>query len=91
MRISTRRVRFRRMPWLGRLRRCSPERADMSFSAPFIRRPVGTSLLAAGIFVLGMAAYRVLPVAPIPRVDYPMISVSASLPGADPEIGRAHV
>ena len=56
----------------------------MSFSAPFIRRPVGTSLLAAGIFVLGLAAYRVLPVAPIPRVDYPMISVSASLPGADP-------
>ena len=56
----------------------------MSVSEPFIRRPVGTSLLAIGLFVLGVAAYRFLPVAPLPRVDFPMISVNASLPGADP-------
>jgi hydrophobe/amphiphile efflux-1 (HAE1) family protein len=57
----------------------------MNVSEPFIRRPVGTSLLAAGLFLMGIVAYRFLPVAAIPRVDYPMISVSASLPGADPE------
>ena len=56
----------------------------MSISEPFIRRPVGTSLLAIGLFVLGVVAYRFLPVAAIPRVDNPMISVSANLPGADP-------
>ncbi|MDB6018367.1 MAG: Acriflavin resistance protein [Pedosphaera sp.] len=56
----------------------------MNISEPFIRRPVGTSLLAAGLFLLGMVAYRYLPVAPVPRVDFPMIQVSASLPGADP-------
>ena len=56
----------------------------MNISEPFIRRPVGTSLLAIGLFLLGVVAYRLLPVAPIPRVDYPMISVSSSLPGADP-------
>jgi hydrophobe/amphiphile efflux-1 (HAE1) family protein len=53
-------------------------------SEPFIRRPAGTSLLAIGLFLLGMVAYKSLPVAPVPRVDNPMISVSASLPGADP-------
>jgi hydrophobe/amphiphile efflux-1 (HAE1) family protein len=56
----------------------------MNISAPFIKRPVGTSLLAAGLFLLGIVAYRFLPVAAIPRVDFPVISVSASLPGADP-------
>jgi hydrophobe/amphiphile efflux-1 (HAE1) family protein len=56
----------------------------MNFSAPFIRRPAGTSLLAAGLFLAGMVAYHFLPVAPVPRVDFPMISISASLPGADP-------
>ncbi|MDB6110155.1 MAG: acriflavin resistance protein [Pedosphaera sp.] len=56
----------------------------MSISEPFIRRPVATSLLAIGLFFLGLVAYRLLPVAPMPRVDSPMISVSASLPGADP-------
>src|SRR5437879_13727602 len=53
-------------------------------SEPFIRRPAGTSLLAIGLFLLGMVAYKSLPVAPVPKVDLPMISVSASLPGADP-------
>ena len=56
----------------------------MNVSEPFIRRPVGTSLLAAGLFILGIVAYKFLPVAPVPRVDFPMISVTASLPGADP-------
>jgi hydrophobe/amphiphile efflux-1 (HAE1) family protein len=71
------------------LRPRRPSRPSAAFdrvniSEPFIRRPVGTSLLAIGVFVLGMVAYRFLPVAPLPRVDYPMISVNASLPGADP-------
>jgi len=56
----------------------------MNVSAPFIRRPAGTSLLAAGLFLLGVVAYHFMPVAAIPRVDFPMINVSASLPGADP-------
>jgi hydrophobe/amphiphile efflux-1 (HAE1) family protein len=56
----------------------------MNISEPFIRRPIGTSLLAIGLFLTGMTAYRSLPVAPVPRVDFPMISVGASLPGADP-------
>src|SRR3954466_12417453 len=57
----------------------------MSLSQPFIQRPVGTSLLAAGLFAVGIVAYRFLPVAALPRVDFPVISVSGSLPGADPE------
>src|SRR3954468_1713321 len=57
----------------------------MSISEPFIKRPVATSLLATGLFVLGIVAYHFLPVAPVPRVDIPSISVSAGLPGADPE------
>src|SRR5438105_5328939 len=56
----------------------------MNFSAPFIRRPAGTSLLAMGLFLLGIVAYHFMPVAPVPRVDLAMISVNASLPGADP-------
>ncbi len=56
----------------------------MNVSEPFIRRPAGTSLLAVGLFLLGVVAFRFLPVAAIPRVDFPMISVSAGLPGADP-------
>jgi hydrophobic/amphiphilic exporter-1 (mainly G- bacteria), HAE1 family len=56
----------------------------MNVSEPFIHRPAGTSLLAAGLFLAGIVAYRFLPVAAIPRVDFPMISVGASLPGADP-------
>jgi len=56
----------------------------MSISEPFIRRPIGTSLLAIGLFLTGMTAYRSLPVASVPRVDYPMVWVAAGLPGADP-------
>ena len=56
----------------------------MNVSAPFIRRPVGTSLLAIGLLLLGSTAYFFLPVAPLPQVDFPTIGVSASLPGVDP-------
>ncbi|HXJ76894.1 MAG TPA: efflux RND transporter permease subunit, partial [Candidatus Dormibacteraeota bacterium] len=56
----------------------------MNLSEPFIRRPVGTSLLALGLFLSGIVAYRFMPVAAVPRVDFPMITVSATLPGADP-------
>src|SRR6266481_2763199 len=57
----------------------------MSVSEPFIRRPVGTLLLAAGVLLLGAVAYHFLPVAPLPKVDFPTISVSAQEPGVDPE------
>src|SRR5579885_3419050 len=57
----------------------------MSLSAPFIHRPVGTALLTAGLALAGIIAYRLLPVAPLPEVEFPTISVSASLPGASPE------
>ncbi|HXO38806.1 MAG TPA: efflux RND transporter permease subunit, partial [Candidatus Acidoferrum sp.] len=57
----------------------------MNISAPFIRRPVATSLLAAGLLMAGILAYFRLPVAPIPQVEYPVISVNAGLPGASPE------
>ncbi|WP_332814974.1 efflux RND transporter permease subunit [Ramlibacter sp.] len=57
----------------------------MNLSAPFIRRPVGTVLLTAGIALAGIAAFFNLPVASLPQVDFPVISVSASLPGASPE------
>src|SRR5580658_3854343 len=56
-----------------------------SISAPFIRRPIATSLLAAALLLAGILAYLKLPVAPLPRVDFPTIQVSASLPGASPE------
>ena len=57
----------------------------MNFAEPFIRRPVGTSLLALGLLLAGIVAYRQLPVAPLPQVEFPVISVSAALPGASPE------
>jgi len=56
-----------------------------NFSAPFIRRPVATSLITIAIFLSGAIAFRYLPVAPLPQVDLPTISVGASLPGASPE------
>ena len=57
-----------------------------SISEPFIRRPVGTTLLAIGLFLIGIVAYVFLPVSAVPNVDFPMIRVSASRPGADPSI-----
>ena len=56
----------------------------MSFSAAFIERPIATTLLTAAVALAGIVAYRVLPVSPLPQVDFPTISVSASLPGASP-------
>ena len=63
----------------------------MNISAPFIRRPVGTALLTAAIALAGAVAYLQLPVAPLPQVDFPTISVGASLPGASPEIMASSV
>jgi hydrophobe/amphiphile efflux-1 (HAE1) family protein len=57
----------------------------MNISGPFIRRPVATSLLAVALLLGGIGGYRLLPVAPIPQVDFPTISVNANLPGASPE------
>jgi hydrophobe/amphiphile efflux-1 (HAE1) family protein len=57
----------------------------VNISGPFVRRPIATTLLAAAILLAGMAAFLRLPVAPLPRVDYPTINVSAALPGASPE------
>jgi multidrug efflux pump len=57
----------------------------MSISEPFIRRPVATTLLVIAIALAGAVAFRILPVAPLPHVDFPTISVNASLPGASPE------
>src|ERR1700734_2656660 len=57
----------------------------MNISAPFIRRPIGTSLLAAALLLSGILAFNLLPVASLPRVDFPVISVGAQLPGADPQ------
>ena len=57
----------------------------MSISTPFIRRPIGTSLLMAAIVLIGLAAYPLLPVAPLPRVDFPTIQVSGQFPGASPD------
>jgi hydrophobe/amphiphile efflux-1 (HAE1) family protein len=61
------------------------------FSEPFIRRPVGTTLLAVGLFLTGVVAYRFLPVASMPTVDFPTINVTATRPGADPETMAATV
>jgi len=54
-------------------------------SAPFIRYPIGTSLMMAGILFVGLVAYPLLPVAPLPQVDFPTIQITAQLPGASPE------
>lgn len=57
----------------------------MNISEPFIRRPVATTLLTIAITLMGIVAFRLLPVSPLPRVDFPTISVGAALPGASPE------
>ncbi len=63
----------------------------VSISEPFIRRPVGTTLLAIGLFLVGIVAYINLPVASVPNVDFPVIRVFASRPGADPSVMAATV
>src|SRR5664279_3119211 len=63
----------------------------MSFSAIFIQRPVATTLLTLGIALMGAVAFKLLPVSPLPEVDFPTISVQASLPGASPETMAATI
>ncbi|MET0383256.1 MAG: efflux RND transporter permease subunit [Burkholderiaceae bacterium] len=63
----------------------------MSVSAGFIRRPIGTTLLALAILLIGMAVFPLLPIAPLPQVDFPTIQVSANLPGASPETMASNV
>src|SRR5271169_5791179 len=57
----------------------------MNISEPFIRRPVATTLLTIAIALSGAVAFRLLPVSPLPQVEFPTINVSAGLPGASPE------
>jgi hydrophobe/amphiphile efflux-1 (HAE1) family protein len=59
----------------------------MSISEPFIRRPIATSLFAIGLLLLGVVAYRALPVASLPQVDFPVINVQVKYPGVDPQTG----
>jgi hydrophobic/amphiphilic exporter-1 (mainly G- bacteria), HAE1 family len=63
----------------------------MSISEPFIRRPIGTALLAAGLLMIGVVSFPLLPIAPLPQVDFPNIQVSTTLPGASAETMAASV
>ena len=63
----------------------------MSVSAGFIKRPIGTTLLALAILLVGIAVFPLLPIAPLPQVDFPTIQVSANLPGASPETMASNV
>ena len=78
----------RTQAWGGRRAR---GQSHMSLSAPFIRRPVATTLLTMGVALCGAVAFVLLPVAPLPRIDVPAIFVSAQLPGASPEVMAATV
>ena len=62
-----------------------PVKGGVHFSAPFIKRPVATFLLTVAIILAGCVAYKLLPVASLPQIEFPVISVGAGLPGADPE------
>jgi multidrug efflux pump subunit AcrB len=57
----------------------------MNISAPFIERPIATALLMVGLLAGGLVAYPLLPVAALPNVNYPTLTVTAQLPGADPQ------
>ena len=63
----------------------------MSVSAGFIKRPIGTTLLALALLLVGIAVFPLLPIAPLPQVDFPTIQVSANLPGASPETMASNV
>jgi len=63
----------------------------VSVSSTFIKRPIGTTLLAIALLLVGIAVWPLLPVAPLPQVDFPTIQVSASLPGANPETMASNV
>ena len=58
----------------------------MNLSGPFIKRPVATMLLSLAILLLGGVSFNLLPVSPLPQINFPVIVVSASLPGASPEV-----
>ena len=78
--------RFRGLPHSDGGRGSPRGFARMNISAPFIHRPVATILLTVGVALCGAAAFMLLPVAPLPRIDVPAIFVSAQLPGASPEV-----
>lgn len=63
----------------------------MNISEPFIHRPIATTLLVIAVFLAGAVAFFLLPVSPLPQVDFPTVSVNASLPGASPEIMASSV
>ncbi|HSN22043.1 MAG TPA: efflux RND transporter permease subunit, partial [Usitatibacter sp.] len=63
----------------------------MNITEPFVRRPVATTLLTIGVALAGIVAFGLLPVSPMPQVDFPVVSVSAQLPGASPEVMAATV
>ncbi|HYP33744.1 MAG TPA: efflux RND transporter permease subunit, partial [Burkholderiaceae bacterium] len=63
----------------------------MSVSSGFIKRPIGTTLLALALLLVGIAVFPLLPIAPLPQVDFPTIQVSANLPGASPETMASNV
>src|SRR6202451_971864 len=63
----------------------------MSFSSTFIHRPVATTLLTAAVALAGGVAFRLLPVSPMPQVDFPTLSVGGTLPGASPDVMAAAV
>ena len=63
----------------------------MNLSSPFIKRPIGTSLLAVGLAIAGLVSFNLLPVSPLPQVDFPTISVQASLPGASADVMASSV
>ena len=74
-----------------RRKRFGPEFLPLNISAPFIRRPVATTLLTLAVLLAGIAAFALLPVAPLPQVDMPVVVVRASMPGASPETMAATV
>jgi hypothetical protein len=59
----------------------------MSLSSPFIKRPVATTLLNLSVVLAGAVAFRLLPVSPLPQLDFPVIFIAANLPGASPDDG----
>ncbi|MDR2574286.1 MAG: efflux RND transporter permease subunit [Desulfovibrio sp.] len=72
-------------------KRFGPEFLPFNISAPFIRRPVGTTLITIALALAGLTAFGLLPVAPLPEVDFPVVTVRANLPGASPETMAATV
>src|SRR5579884_2540251 len=82
---------MRKQDWAQAEHRRRRKDISVSLSSPFIKRPVGTALLTIAVGLAGAVAFRLLPVSPLPQVDFPTVSVSASLPGASPEIMASSV